>query len=38
MRTLIVYGSKHGATKKVVDMLKEKIAGEVSVINAKRKN
>jgi menaquinone-dependent protoporphyrinogen oxidase len=37
MRTLIVYGTKHGATKKVVDMLKEKIAGDVSVVNAKEK-
>ena len=33
MKTLIAYGSKHGAAAKCAVILKEKIRGEVEMIN-----
>jgi len=35
MKTLIVYASKYGFTKKCVDVLKEKIKGQVDVLDLK---
>lgn len=35
MNTLIVYASKHGSAKKCSSILKDKLKGEVSVINIK---
>ncbi len=36
MKTLIAYGSKHGAAKKCAQMLKQKIAGEVEIVDLKQ--
>jgi len=36
MKTLIVYGSKHGATEKCSNALKNKLNGEVIIINIKK--
>ncbi len=36
MKTLIVYGTKHGTTKKIVDILKAKIQGDVKIYDAKK--
>ncbi|MCB2300809.1 flavodoxin domain-containing protein [Clostridium tagluense] len=36
MRTLIVYGSKHGATEKCSKALKDKLDGEVTIVNIKK--
>ncbi|MBZ9687134.1 flavodoxin domain-containing protein [Clostridium estertheticum] len=36
MKTLIVYGSKHGATEKCSKVLKNKLHGEVVVVNIKK--
>jgi menaquinone-dependent protoporphyrinogen oxidase len=36
MKTLIVYGSKHGATEKCSKILKDKLHGEVVIINIKK--
>ena len=38
MKTLIVYGTKHGATEKCSKLLKDKLQGEVAVVNAKKDN
>ena len=35
MKTVIIYATKHGATKKVADTIATKLSGEVAVINAK---
>jgi len=37
MKTLIVYGTKHGTTKKIVDILKAKIQGDVQLHDAKKR-
>lgn len=36
MKTLIVYGSKHGATEKCSKALKNKLHGEVIIVNIKK--
>ena len=36
MKTLIVYGSKHGATEKCSKVLKDKLDGEVVIVNIKK--
>jgi len=36
MKTLIVYGSKHGCTEKCSNVLKGKLNGEVVVVNIKK--
>lgn len=36
MKTLIVYGTKHGTTKRIVDILREKIQGDVQIHDAKK--
>lgn len=36
MKTLIVYGSKHGATEKCSKVLKDKLDGEIVIINIKK--
>lgn len=36
MKTLIVYGSKHGATEKCSKVLKGKLQGEVTIVNIKK--
>ncbi|MBU3143690.1 flavodoxin domain-containing protein [Clostridium sp. CF012] len=36
MKTLIVYGSKHGATEKCSKALKNKLHGEVVIVNIKK--
>ena len=36
MKTLIIYGSKHGFTEKCSEILKEKLNGEVLVVNIKK--
>jgi len=38
MKTLIVYASKHGSTKKCAIDLEKKIAGEVTLCNLKKDN
>ncbi|MBD5638643.1 flavodoxin domain-containing protein [Clostridium botulinum] len=38
MKTLIVYGTKHGTTEKCSKFLKDKLSGEVVIINIKRGN
>jgi len=38
MDTLIVYGSKHGCTEKCANLLKEKLDGNVHVVNLKDSN
>ena len=38
MKTLIVYGTKHGTTEKCSDFLKDKVRGEVVTINIKKEN
>ena len=35
MRTLIVYGTKYGCTRKCAELLKERLSGEVCLQNAK---
>ena len=35
MRTLIVYGTKYGCTRKCAELLKERLFGEVCLQNAK---
>lgn len=37
MKTIIIYASKYGATKNIVDCLAEKINGEVTIRNIKDK-
>jgi menaquinone-dependent protoporphyrinogen oxidase len=34
MKTVIIYATKHGTTKKVADTIAKKLIGEVAVINA----
>jgi menaquinone-dependent protoporphyrinogen oxidase len=36
MRTLIIYATKYGTTEKVVNILKEKINGNIDIINIKK--
>lgn len=36
MKTLIVYGTKHGTTEKCSKLLKDKLQGEVVVVNIKK--
>ncbi|MBU3190263.1 flavodoxin domain-containing protein [Clostridium bowmanii] len=36
MKTLIVYGTKHGATEKCSKVLKDKLNGEVVIVNIKK--
>jgi menaquinone-dependent protoporphyrinogen oxidase len=36
MKTLIIYGSKHGATEKCTNLLKGKLDGEVTTVNVKK--
>lgn len=36
MRTLIIYGSKHGATERCSKALKNKLRGEVVIVNIKK--
>ncbi|EEG78661.1 flavodoxin domain-containing protein [Dethiobacter alkaliphilus] len=36
MKTLIVYGSKHGCTEKCVGILKEKMSGEAVAVNLEK--
>lgn len=38
MKTLIVYGTKHGTTEKCSKLLKDKLSGEVVIINIKKEN
>ncbi|ACO86181.1 flavodoxin [Clostridium botulinum] len=38
MKTLIVYGTKHGTTEKCSKLLKNKLSGEVVIINIKKEN
>ncbi|CBZ02912.1 flavodoxin [Clostridium botulinum] len=38
MKTLIVYGTKHGTTEKCSKFLKDKLSGEVIIINIKKEN
>lgn len=38
MKTLIVYGTKYGFAEKCVNILKEKLQGEVVAVNAKKGN
>ncbi|GAA0063759.1 flavodoxin domain-containing protein [Clostridium sp. CTA-1] len=38
MKTLIVYGTKHGTTEKCSNFLKDKVKGEVVTINIKKEN
>lgn len=38
MKTLIVYGTKHGTTEKCSKFLKDKLSGEVVIINIKKEN
>lgn len=33
MKTAIIYASKHGTTEKVVDLLAEKLTGDISLVN-----
>lgn len=33
MKSAIIYGSKHGTTKKCAEMIKEKLDGEIVIIN-----
>jgi len=37
MKTLIIYGSKYGATEKCSKVLKDKLDGEVVIVNIKKK-
>jgi len=36
MKTLVVYGSKHGVTEKCSKVLKNKLSGEVVIVNIKK--
>lgn len=38
MKTLIVYGTKHGTAEKCSEILKSKLQGEVVSVNIKKKN
>lgn len=38
MKTLIVYGTKHGAVEKCSDILKDKLQGEIITIDIKKDN
>lgn len=38
MRTLIVYGTKHGTAEKCTKILKDKLQGEVVTVNIKKEN
>lgn len=38
MKTLIVYGTKHGTTEKCSKLLKDKLQGEVVVVNMKKED
>lgn len=38
MKTLIVYGTKHGSVEKCSKLLKDKLSGEVITINIKNEN
>ncbi len=38
MKTLIVYGTKHGTAEKCSNFLKDKVRGEVVTINIKKEN
>lgn len=38
MKTLIIYGTKHGSAKKCSEILKKKINGDVTVVNAAKDN
>lgn len=38
MKTLIIYGTKHGSAKKCSEILKGKIKGDVTVVNAVKDN
>ncbi|URZ05585.1 flavodoxin domain-containing protein [Clostridium felsineum] len=35
MKTLIIYATKHGSTKKCADFLKDRLDGEITVVNIK---
>ncbi|EPY6471102.1 flavodoxin domain-containing protein [Clostridium sporogenes] len=38
MKTLIIYGTKHGTTEKCSKFLKEKLLGDIVTINIKKEN
>jgi menaquinone-dependent protoporphyrinogen oxidase len=38
MKTLIVYGTKHGSAEKCCKLLKSKLSGEITTINIKKEN
>lgn len=38
MKTLIAYASKYGTTEKCANILKEKLTGEIDVVNLKNEN
>lgn len=38
MKTLIVYGTKYGTTEKCSKLLKDKLQGEVTIVNIKKEN
>lgn len=38
MKTLIIYGTKHGSAEKCSKLLKDKLQGEVTIVNIKKDN
>jgi len=36
MKTLVIYGTKHGTAEKCCNLLKEKLQGEVALVNIKK--
>ena len=38
MKTLIIYASKYGCTEKCSNLLKDKLIGEVKIVNMKKEN